>query len=55
VEHSRLDVNNRGLTVTISMGGTLVLADDTPESLVRRADELMYHSKQAGRNRVTIG
>jgi diguanylate cyclase (GGDEF)-like protein/PAS domain S-box-containing protein len=55
VEFSRLDVDGQGLTVTISIGGTLVLPDDTPEILVQRADELMYRSKQVGRNRVTIG
>jgi diguanylate cyclase (GGDEF)-like protein len=55
VEVSRLDVNGHGLSVTISIGGTLVLPSDTPESLIQRADELMYLSKQAGRNRVTLG
>jgi diguanylate cyclase (GGDEF)-like protein len=55
VEHSRLDVNGQGLTVKVSVGGTFLCADDTPELLVQRADELMYLSKQAGRNRVTIG
>lgn len=55
VEHSRLDVNGRGLAVTVSVGGTLLCPDDTPELLVQRADQLMYRSKQAGRNRVTIG
>jgi diguanylate cyclase (GGDEF)-like protein/PAS domain S-box-containing protein len=55
VEFSRLDVTERGLTVTVSIGGTLLVPGDTPQSLVQRADELMYRSKQAGRNRVTIG
>jgi len=55
VEASRLDVNGQGLTVTISIGGTLILPSDTPEVLIQRADRLMYRSKQAGRNRVTIG
>ncbi|HSL45905.1 MAG TPA: sensor domain-containing diguanylate cyclase [Anaerolineales bacterium] len=55
VEYSRLDVDTRGLAVTISIGGTLLRTGDTPQSLVQRADELMYRSKQAGRNRVTIG
>jgi len=55
VEYSRLDVTEQGLTVTVSIGGTLLLPGDTPESLVWRADTLMYRSKQAGRNRVTVG
>ena len=55
VEYSRLDRMEQGLAVTVSIGGTLLRPEDTQESLIRRADELMYRSKQAGRNRVTIG
>jgi diguanylate cyclase (GGDEF)-like protein/PAS domain S-box-containing protein len=55
VECSQLDRPEHGLSVTISIGGTLLLPGDTPESLVWRADQLMYRSKRAGRNRVTIG
>lgn len=55
VEHSRLDIDDQSLTVTMSIGGTLLRAEDTPESFVGRADRLMYRSKKAGRNRVTIG
>lgn len=55
VEFSRLDLAEKSLSVTISVGGTLLLPDDTLESLVRRADELMYQSKREGRNRVTVG
>jgi diguanylate cyclase (GGDEF)-like protein/PAS domain S-box-containing protein len=55
VEHSRLDVDDQGLAVTVSIGGTLLLAQDTPESFVARADVLLYRSKQSGRNRVIIG
>ena len=55
VEFSRLDTNGQGLSVTISIGGTLLVPTDTPEQLIQRADQLMYRSKQSGRNRVTIG
>jgi diguanylate cyclase (GGDEF)-like protein/PAS domain S-box-containing protein len=41
------------LSVTVSIGGTLVHTSDTAESAVRRADELMYLSKRAGRNQTT--
>lgn len=47
--------NNRILSTTISIGGTLVRKDDTLESVVNRADRLMYQSKAAGRNLITIG
>lgn len=55
VEYSRLDDNGQGLAVTISIGATLLLPGDTPELLIQRADELMYQSKRAGRNCVTMG
>ena len=55
VELSHLDVNGQNLTVTISIGATRLRPDDTPESIVDRADKLMYQSKKAGRNLVTIG
>jgi diguanylate cyclase (GGDEF)-like protein/PAS domain S-box-containing protein len=55
VEASRLDLPQESITVTISLGATLLRPGDSPESLVRRADQLMYRSKDAGRNRVTGG
>jgi diguanylate cyclase (GGDEF)-like protein/PAS domain S-box-containing protein len=54
VEHSRLDVNGLHLSVSLSVGGTLLQAGDTPESVIERADRLMYQSKQAGRNHITV-
>ena len=41
--------------ITISVGATLVQPNDTLESLIHRADKLMYQSKTDGKNRVTIG
>ncbi len=55
VECSRLDRGGSGLTVTVSLGGTLLRPGDTPETFVDRADELMYDSKRSGRNCVTVG
>jgi diguanylate cyclase (GGDEF)-like protein/PAS domain S-box-containing protein len=52
---SRLDLDEGRLSVTVSIGATLLRADDSPESLVRRADQLMYVSKAAGRDRVSVG
>lgn len=41
------------LQITASIGGTIVRAEDTPDSLIKRADMLMYQSKVSGRDRVT--
>jgi len=40
------------LTVTISIGVAASLPDDTPEALLKRADEGVYEAKRRGRNRV---
>lgn len=55
VAASQVKVGHAALRVTISLGATLVAGDDTVESLVKRADELMYRSKQNGRDCVTVG
>jgi len=39
------------LHVTLSIGGTLASAGDTPESVVGRADANLYRAKQSGKNR----
>jgi len=41
--------------VTVSIGVTEVQYEDTVDSIVKRADMLMYKSKVAGKNRVTVG
>ena len=41
------------LKVTISIGITVVNKQDTLESIVKRADELMYKSKKNGKNRIS--
>jgi diguanylate cyclase (GGDEF)-like protein/PAS domain S-box-containing protein len=55
VEKSFVIVGEERLQVTISIGATVAGESDTIETLMRRADSLMYHSKAAGRNRVTMG
>jgi diguanylate cyclase (GGDEF)-like protein/PAS domain S-box-containing protein len=47
--------SNQTLQVTISIGATVARKDDTVESLVKRADELLYKSKESGRNCLTFG
>ena len=42
------------VSVTVSIGGTLVKSDDNPQRIIERADQLMYQSKSTGRNKVSI-
>lgn len=55
VERSYLTHENEKLQVTVSMGATLMLPHEDAVSLIKRADTLLYESKHAGRNRVTMG
>lgn len=54
VESSKLRLAEGDLSVTISAGATLALESDTIETLIQRADDLMYQSKKAGKNQVTF-
>lgn len=54
IEKSWVEHNGGILRVTVSIGGTLVREGDSIEGFVKRADRLMYESKNSGRNRVTI-
>ena len=54
VENSRLDLETARLSITISVGATLIKVNETIENFFQRADKLMYKSKQAGRNQVTV-
>ena len=54
VGSTTIAVPNGPAFMSISIGGTTFRQDDTPESIVSRADSLMYQSKKAGRNRVTV-
>jgi len=47
--------DKRTLSATISIGGTLVQESDDLDSIVDRADQLMYQSKADGRDRITTG
>ncbi len=53
VENSSLSVGDEKIRVTVSVGATAARLDDTVETLLRRADQLMYRSKKAGKNRLT--
>ena len=55
VEKSLLTLDNGvAIGVTVSVGATLARVVDTTDSLVERADKLMFESKRRGRNLVSI-
>ena len=53
VESAWVSLPDCSLHVTISLGATLARLPDSPETLIHRADGLMYRSKAAGRNLLT--
>jgi diguanylate cyclase (GGDEF)-like protein/PAS domain S-box-containing protein len=55
IANSLVSIEGGRISVTVSIGATIVRADDTLETVVNRADHLMYQSKQNGRNRATVG
>ena len=55
IENSVLRVGDKKYSITVSIGGTITHAWDDINSLIKRADEKMYISKNAGKNQVTIG
>jgi len=54
VENSALHKGSDIIRVTISIGATFAQSNDTMDTLLKRADQLMYHSKLSGRNRVSM-
>jgi diguanylate cyclase (GGDEF)-like protein/PAS domain S-box-containing protein len=54
VEKSTLSTESGTVRVTVSIGATLAQPDDSVETLIKRADQLMYDSKSAGRNLVSV-
>ena len=55
IKNSYILHENQKLYVTISIGATLIKENDTIKSLIKRSDALLYRSKAAGRNCLTIG
>ncbi|MBP2629064.1 MAG: sensor diguanylate cyclase [Firmicutes bacterium] len=53
-EQSAFQLGNDEIRVTISVGASQAQLSDTDEILVKRVDELLYLSKNLGRNRVMI-
>lgn len=55
VANSYIVCNDEKLNVTISVGATVAREGDTADTLLKRADTMLYASKSSGRNRVSVG
>jgi diguanylate cyclase (GGDEF)-like protein/PAS domain S-box-containing protein len=54
IQESYLEHEGEEFRVTVSIGATVVSEEDqNPKDVVNRADDLLYQSKSAGRNRLT--
>ncbi len=54
ISQSNIQVGTKLLSVTVSIGATIATLRDTPRTVLDRVNRLMRHSKQEGRNRVSI-
>ncbi len=54
VAESYITTETGMLNATVSMGASLVLRYDTVDSLIKRGEQLMMHSKWLGKNRVSM-
>jgi diguanylate cyclase (GGDEF)-like protein/PAS domain S-box-containing protein len=54
ISQSNIQVGTKLLSATVSIGATSALLKDTTRTILDRVDRLMRHSKQRGRNRVSI-
>lgn len=54
IEHSALRSYKPALKVTVSIGGSIYKAGEDIEETFKRADQALYHSKESGRNQVSV-
>ncbi len=54
IENSSITRDDVKVQVTISTGGVISRPGDSPESILERADQMLYRSKDAGKNLVSI-
>jgi diguanylate cyclase (GGDEF)-like protein len=54
IENAKLRSESNELRVTISIGVAIINDEDTIDSIIQRADKMLYKSKQNGRNLVSF-
>lgn len=54
IAESALGLGGEELRVTVSIGASLARTCDTADTILKRADANLYHSKRLGRNRTTL-
>ena len=54
IKKINFNFNNTPLTVTISIGIAFRDKEESFESLIKRADEMVYKAKENGRDRIEI-
>lgn len=47
-----IEYSDQLIDVTVSIGGTVALADEPVDQMLIRADEALYRAKELGRNRI---
>ncbi len=55
VENSSMPQDGKDIQVTVSIGSVAVETPASKETIIHLADQLMYQSKQRGRNCITLG
>jgi len=55
IAESSVEAGSSRVSVTASIGATVLIHSDNASSVISRADELMYQSKHTGRDRTTVG
>ncbi|MCX7991185.1 MAG: sensor domain-containing diguanylate cyclase [Proteobacteria bacterium] len=55
VQKSYITIGDKKIQTTLSIGATTIAIKDSIESVISRADKLMYLSKNKGKNNITIG
>lgn len=55
IESSTIPTTEENLLFTVTVGATIARKNDDLNSVVKRADDLMYKGKRMGKNRVIIG